>query len=51
MLYKILKRTIQRYINENNSEDLNDLKQKLDVFLTANKITAEQYEELMSLSL
>ena len=49
MLYKILDRTIRRYFKYNNEQAILDIKQKLDVFLAANKITNEQYEELVTL--
>lgn len=43
MLYRVLKRTIQR------GQGLEDMEQKLDIFLAANKITLDQYEELLAL--
>jgi len=43
MLYKVLKRTIERRAN------LDDMAQKLDIFLASGKITINQYEELLAL--
>ncbi len=42
MLYRIIKRLI-----ENNETD--GLAEKIDIFYAANKITAEEYEELTGL--
>lgn len=42
MLYRTLKRVIERGYVEG-------MAQKLDVFLTANKITSEEYKELSEL--
>lgn len=42
MLYKVLKRMIERGITENITE-------KLDVFYAADKITEEEYSELISM--
>lgn len=44
MLYRTLKRMIER----GNTEGL---EAKLDIFFAANKITAEQYQELISMLL
>ena len=43
MLYRVLKRTILR------GEGLEDMEEKLDIFLAAGKITIDQYEELLAL--
>lgn len=42
MLYKVLKRMIERGITENITE-------KIDVFYAANKLTEEEYNELISM--
>lgn len=42
MLYKVLKRMIERGITENITE-------KLDVFYAADKLTEEEYNELISM--
>lgn len=42
MLYKVLKRMIERGITENITE-------KLDVFYAADKLTKEEYSELISM--
>lgn len=42
MLYKVLKRMIERGITENITE-------KLDVFYAADKLTEEEYSELISM--
>ncbi len=42
MLYRTLKRMIERGNIENMTE-------KLDIFLAANKITVEEYEELTNM--
>lgn len=44
MTYKLLKRVI-----ENGNYDKADIQSKLDVFLTFNRITQENYEELQGL--
>lgn len=44
MVYKLCKRMI-----ENESYIYDDMLNKLDVFLLANRITSEQYQELKSL--
>ena len=44
MLYRTLKRMIER----GNTEGIET---KLDIFFAANKITAEQYQELISMLL
>lgn len=43
MLYKVLKRTIER------GKNLDDMQDKLDIFLAAGKLTIEEYEELVEL--
>ena len=42
MLYKVLKRMIERGITENIAE-------KLDVFYAADKLTEEEYSELIGM--
>ena len=42
MLYKVLKRIIERGITENITE-------KLDVFYAADKLTEEEYSELIGM--
>ena len=42
MLYKVLKRMIERGITENITE-------KLDVFYAADKLTEEEYNELIGM--
>lgn len=42
MLYKVLKRMIERGITENITE-------KLDVFYAADKLTVEEYSELIGM--
>lgn len=42
MLYKVLKRMIERGITENITE-------KLDVFYAADKLTEEEYSELIGM--
>ena len=42
MLYKVLKRMIERGLIENITE-------KLDVFYAADKLTGEEYSELISM--
>lgn len=41
-LYKVLKRAIER-------GNVEDMQEKLDIFLAAGKITIEQYEELSAM--
>ena len=43
MLYKVLKRTIER------GKDLDDMQGKLDIFLAAGKLTIDEYNELVDL--
>lgn len=42
MLYRALKRTIER-------RQIEGMEEKLDIFLASNKITAEEYTELMGM--
>ena len=42
MLYRTLKRMIER-------NQVSGMEEKLDIFLAANKITAEEYTELMGM--
>lgn len=42
MLYRTLKRMIER-------KQIEGMEEKLDIFLAASKITAEQYAELMGM--
>ena len=42
MLYKVLKRMIERGITENSTEEL-------DVFYAADKLTEEEYSELIGM--
>lgn len=42
MLYRTLKRMIER-------EQFEGMEEKLDIFLASNKITAEEYTELMGM--
>ena len=44
MTYKLIKKVI-----ENGNYDKADIQSKLDVFLTFNRITQEQYAELMAM--
>lgn len=44
MLYKVLKRTIER-----GNYDLDDMQEKLDVFYAGDRITTTQYNELTAL--
>ncbi len=44
MTYKLLKRII-----ESGSYDKEDISNKIDVFLTFNRVTKEEYEELQNL--
>ena len=41
-LYKVLKRAIER-------GNIEDMQEKLDIFLAAGKITVEEYEELCAM--
>ena len=43
MLFKVLKRTIER------GKNLDDMQEKLDIFLAAGKLTIEEYEFLVDL--
>lgn len=43
MLFKVLKRAILRHQN------IDELEQKLDIFLAADKLTIAEYEELISM--
>ena len=44
MIYKLCKKEI-----ENGNYDKEDMKKKLDIYLLKNRITNEQYEELIEL--
>lgn len=44
MLYRVLKRTIER-----GGYDAEEMREKLDVFFAADRITQEQYTELVAL--
>lgn len=43
MLFKVLKRTIER------GKNLEDMQEKLDIFLAAGKLTIEEYEILVAM--
>ena len=43
MLFKVLKRTIER------GKDLDDMQEKLDIFLAAGRLTIEEYTILVDL--
>lgn len=48
MLYKALKKVITEGI-KNDNLDIEDIKDKLDIFRLKNRITKEQYLELMGM--
>jgi len=48
MTYKICKRLIEN-TNYKSQEEKDDMQVKLDVFLLNNRITQEEYEELVGL--
>jgi len=48
MTYKLMKRIIENGLKKGNL-DVEDTMQKLDVFLMANRITVEEYQELVEL--
>jgi len=48
MTYKICKRLIEN-TNYKSQEEKDDMQVKLDVFLLNNRITQEEYEELINL--
>lgn len=48
MTYKICKRLIEN-TNYKSQEEKDDMQVKLDVFLLNNRITKEEYEELINL--
>ena len=43
MLYKVLRRTIER------GQGLEDMQEKLDIFLAAGRLTIDEYTELVEL--
>ncbi len=49
MTYKLMKRIIENGLKKGNLE-VEDTLQKLDVFLMANRITVEEYQELVELA-
>ena len=49
MLFKVLKRTIQRDIQAGDTEALEAMAEKVDIFLAADKITVDQYTELVAM--
>lgn len=48
MTYKLMKRVIEKDIKKNKL-DVGGTKQKLDVFLMGDRITVEEYNELIEL--
>lgn len=48
MTYRLMKRIIETGLKKGNL-DVEDTMQKLDVFLMANRITVEEYQELVEL--
>lgn len=48
MTYRLMKRIIETGLKKGNL-DVEDTMQKLDVFLMANRITIEEYQELVEL--
>jgi len=48
MTYRLMKRVIENGL-KNHNLDVEDTMQKLDVFLMANRITVEEYQELVEL--
>lgn len=48
MTYRLMKRIIENGLRNGNL-DVEDTLQKLDVFLMANRITVEEYQELVEL--
>lgn len=48
MTYKLMKRVIENGLKKGNL-DVESTMQKLDVFLMADRITAEEYQELVEL--
>ena len=48
MTYKLMKRVIQKDIKKNKL-DVEGTKQKLDVFLMGDRITVEEYNELIEM--
>ena len=49
MLFKVLKRTILRDQQAGDTEALEAMVEKVDIFLAADKITIDQYTELVSM--
>lgn len=49
MLVKVLRRTIQRDIAAGNTQALEAMADKLDIFLAADKLTVDEYTELVAL--
>lgn len=48
MTYKLMKRVIENGL-KNGTHDIESTMQKLDVFLMADRITVEEYQELVEL--
>ena len=49
MLFKVLKRTIQRDAQAGNTEALEAMVEKVDIFLAADKLTVNEYTELVAM--
>ena len=49
MTYNLCVALIKKYKKAKDAAKLEDMKNKLDVYLAADRITAEQYEELMAM--
>lgn len=48
-LYKVCKRTIEREPKPLSAEFKADMQKKIDIYAAANKITAEEYQELTAM--
>ena len=47
MIYSLCKKLIAQYKAKGQTEKLEEMKDKLDVYFAANRLTEEQYRELM----
>lgn len=48
MIYNLCKKLIAQYKAKGQTDKLEDMKDKLDVYYAANRLTTAQYNELMS---
>lgn len=49
MIYEICKKLIAQYKKKKQKAKLEDMANKLDIYLAADRLTEEQYEELMGM--